>query len=233
MKKGWYLFLLYGVTISTFLILTQWVSNVTSAFVESLPIKRQFSILIDPGHGGEDGGAISCSGLPESGYNLEISLRLKDLMQFLGYDVEMTRDTDVSIHQYGTTIAQKKVSDLKERVRLANTTKNAVLLSIHQNHFADERYSGAQVFYAGTTGSDILARNLQESFTKTLNPTSHRKCKKCSGIYLMEHIQCTGILIECGFLSNRREEAKLRDANYQKQLCSVITSTVSQFLSNT
>lgn len=233
MKKGWYLFLLYGVTIATFLMLTQWVSNVTSAFVESSPIKRQFSILIDPGHGGEDGGAISCSGLPESGYNLEISLRLKDLMQFLGYDVKMTRDTDVSIHQYGTTIAQKKASDLKERVRLANTTKNAVLLSIHQNHFADERYSGAQVFYAGTTGSDKLARNLQESFTKTLNPTSNRQCKKCSGIYLMEHIQCTGVLIECGFLSNRQEEAKLRDAKYQKQLCSVITSTVSQFLSNT
>ena len=233
MKKNWYLFLLYGVTIATFIITTHWVSKVTTTFVESSPIKRQFSILIDPGHGGEDGGAISCSGLPESGYNLEISLRLKDLMQFLGYDVRMTRDTDVSIHQDGTTIAQKKVSDLKERVRLANSAENTVLLSIHQNHFSDERYSGAQVFYAGTTGSDILARNLQESFTKALNPTSNRQSKKCSGVFLMEHIQCTGVLIECGFLSNRREEAKLRNANYQKQLCSVIATTVSQFLSNT
>ena len=233
MKRRWYLFLLYGVTVVAFLVITHWVSDVTSVFIESSPINRQFTILIDPGHGGEDGGAISCSGLPESGYNLEISLRLKDLMQFLGYDVTMTRDTDVSIHQDGTTIAQKKASDLKERVRLANTAKNVVLLSIHQNHFTDERYSGAQVFYAGTTGSDILARNLQESFTKALNPTSNRQSKKCSGVFLMEHIQCTGVLIECGFLSNRREEAKLRNANYQKQLCSVIATTVSQFLSNT
>ena len=233
MKRRWYLFLLYGVTVVAFLVITHWVSDVTSVFIESSPINRQFTILIDPGHGGEDGGAISCSGLPESGYNLEISLRLKDLMQFLGYDVTMTRDTDVSIHQDGTTIAQKKASDLKERVRLANSAENTVLLSIHQNHFSDERYSGAQVFYAGTKGSDILARKLQESFTKTLNPASNRRCKKCSGIYLMEHIQCTGVLIECGFLSNRQEEAKLRDANYQKRLCSVIASSVSQFLSNT
>ena len=76
MKRSWYLYLLYGVTIVAFLVITNWVSDATSAFIESSPINRQFSILIDPGHGGEDGGAISCSGLPESGYNLEISLRV-------------------------------------------------------------------------------------------------------------------------------------------------------------
>ena len=232
MKNNWYLYLVYGVTVAAFTITIHWVSKATSVFVESLPIKRHFSILIDPGHGGEDGGAISCSGLPESGYNLEISLRLKDLMQFLGYDVRMTRDADISIHQDGKTIAQKKASDLKERVRLANSIENTVLLSIHQNHFPDERYSGAQVFYAGTTGSNILAKSLQEALIKALSPTSNRQSKKCSGVFLMEHIQCTGVLIECGFLSNKQEEAKLRDGNYQKQLCSVIATTVSQFLSN-
>lgn len=233
MKKNWYFYLLYGVTAVTFLITIHWISRATSTFVESAPIKRRFSILIDPGHGGEDGGAISCSGLPESGYNLEIALRLRDLMQFLGSDVRMTRDADISIHQEGNTIAQKKASDLKERVWLANSIENTVLLSIHQNYYPDERYSGAQVFYAGTANSDILAKSLQEAFCKVLNPTSNRKSKKCSGVFLMEHLRCTGVLIECGFLSNQQEDAKLRDANYQKQLCAVIAATVSQFLSNT
>ena len=233
MKKDWYLYLLYGTTIAAFVITVHWVSRGTTAFVENLPIQRRFSILIDPGHGGEDGGAISCSGLPESRYNLEISLRLKDLMEFLGSDVRMTRNTDISIHQVGNTIAQKKVSDLKERVRIANSVDKTVLLSIHQNHFSDGRYHGAQVFYAGTSGSDKLAGCLQEAFCKTLNPSSKRQSKKSSGVFVMEHIRCIGVLIECGFLSNQQEEAKLRDANYQKQLCMVIAATVSQFLSNT
>ena len=187
-------------------------------------------IVIDAGHGGIDGGAISCTGALESQINLEIALRLRDLSHLLGYETYMIRQTDTSVHTKGETIAQKKVSDLNERVRMVNAIDNSILLSIHQNHFPDSKYSGAQVFYSSNEESKILAQKLQDNFAATVNPGSKRKTKKASGIYLMEHIQGAGVLIECGFLSNYQEEAKLRTPEYQKQLCCVIISALSQFL---
>ena len=145
----------------------------------------------------------------------------------------MIRETDISVYTKGETIAQKKISDLKERVRIVNNTPNAILISIHQNHFTDDRYSGAQVFYASTEGSQPLAESLQSTFIKTINPTSHRQIKKASGIYLMQHIQCPAALIECGFLSNIDEEYKLRTKEYQQQICSVIACCVSNYLFST
>ena len=139
----------------------------------------------------------------------------------------MIRTTDTSVYTKGETIAQKKASDLKERVRIVNETGNALLLSIHQNNFPDSRYSGAQVFYAGTQGSEALAKKLQQNL---VNPGSNRKSKKSDGVYIMEHIDCTGVLIECGFLSNAAEEARLRSPEYQKKLCCVIAATVREYL---
>lgn len=192
--------------------------------------KSRHHIIIDAGHGGIDGGAVSCTGVLESGINLEIALRLQDLSHLLGYDTVMIRTTDISIHTSGQTIAQKKISDLKERVRIINSVENGVLLSIHQNYFPDDRYSGAQVFYNGDEESAKLANILQDSFLAALNPGSNRKVKKAKGIYLMEHIDCTGALIECGFLSNYQEEMKLRSEEYQKQLCCVIVAGLSKYL---
>ena len=188
------------------------------------------AVVIDPGHGGEDGGATSCTGVLESKYNLDISLRLNDLLQMLGYNTKMIRTTDMSIYTQGNTIAQKKVSDLKQRVHIVNNTEDAYLISIHQNYFSDSRYSGAQVFYATTEQSKELALLLQRQFPLYLQKENKRTIKKASGVYLMEHIDCPGVLIECGFLSNVEEEAKLRSADYQKQLCCVIASVVSNHL---
>lgn len=230
-RKIWVLF--YFLTIAGVVLAAQWGSRAATVIAENIPVEREHCIIIDPGHGGEDGGATSCAGLLESTYNLDISLRLNDLLHLLGYNTKMTRRTDTSIYTKGETIAQKKVSDLKERVRIANETENALLLSIHQNNFSDSKYSGAQVFYAGTEGSEQLAKQLQDAFVSTVNPGSNRKSKKSDGVYLMEHIDCTGVLIECGFLSNAAEEAKLRSADYQKKLCCVIAATVGQYLSNT
>ena len=230
-RKTWVFF--YFLTIAGVLLAAQWGSRAVTVIAESRPIEREHCIVIDPGHGGEDGGATSCTGLVESTYNLDISLRLNDLLHLLGHDTKMTRTTDTSIYTKGETIAQKKASDLKERVRIVNETEHALLISIHQNNFSDSRYSGAQVFYAGTEGSEALAKQLQSAFVSSLNPGSSRKSKKSDGIYLMEHIDCTGILIECGFLSNAAEEARLRNAEYQKKLCCVIAATVSEYLSNT
>jgi len=190
-------------------------------------------VIIDAGHGGVDGGSTSCTGVLESAINLEIALKLEDLLHLLGIDTLMIRTTDCSVYTKGETIAAKKVSDLKERARIVNGTENAVLISIHQNHFSDSRYYGAQVFYAPTAGSSILAKQLQSALITTLNPGSNRQSKKADGVYLMQQITRPGVLIECGFLSNHQEEAKLRDTAYQQKLCCVIAGTVSTYLYST
>lgn len=233
MKKSKRAVCFYLFTIVCILSLSDWGSKAVTVIAENTPMERETCIIIDPGHGGEDGGATSCTGVLESTYNLSIATRLNDLFHLLGYETKMIRTTDTSIYTKGETIAQKKVSDLRERVRIVNETENALLLSIHQNNFPDGRYSGAQVFYAGTEESQELAKRLQTAFVSTLNPGSKRKCKKSDGVYLMEHINCTGVLIECGFLSNPGEEARLRDGAYQKKLCCVIAATVSEYLSDT
>lgn len=232
MKRWKYYLFCVGVMTLT-LLCAYWGSMAVTVISEELPFVRKHCIVIDPGHGGEDGGATSCTGCMESEYNLAISKKLDDLLHLLGYQTRMTRTSDVSIYTTGDTIARKKISDLKERVRIVNETPGAVFISIHQNQFSDSRYSGAQVFYAKTDGSKELGQKLQSELVTALNPGSNRKSKPISGVYLMENIQCTGVLIECGFLSNPQEEARLRDAEYQKKLCCVIGATLSQQLSNT
>jgi N-acetylmuramoyl-L-alanine amidase len=232
MKKIGYLSFVpaYVVVLSVFLAIGIWGSKAVTAISASAPISNRKTVIIDAGHGGVDGGATSCTGVLESQINLEIALKLDDLMHLLGINTSMIRTTDCSVFTEGETIAQKKVSDLKERVRIVNSVDNGLLISIHQNHFSNDKYSGAQVFYAQTDGSKQLAGNLQKTLIQTINPDSHRAIKKADSVYLMQHIQCTGILIECGFLSNSREEYLLRDDVYQNKLCSVIATTVSNHL---
>ena len=222
--------LTYILILSLFLMVIWGADEAVTTLAQRIPLERNATIVIDPGHGGPDGGATSCTGILESKMNLEISLTLNDLLHLLGYQTRMIRTTDVSVYTSGDTIAAKKVSDLRQRVRIVNETDNAVLLSIHQNTFTDHRYAGAQVFYSTAGQSRELAEGLQSQFNQTLNPGSNRMAKQADGIYLMQHIQKTGILIECGFLSNPEEEAKLRNTDYQKKICSVIGTTVARFL---
>lgn len=207
-----------------------WGSEAVTTAVQTGAVERECTIVIDAGHGGIDGGATSCTGKLESGFNLEIALRLNDLLHLLGYDTVMIRTTDTSVYTEGSTIASQKVSDLKERVRIVNETENAILISIHQNTFSDSRYSGAQVFYADADDSKELASLLQSNLCAAVNPGSNRQCKQAGTVYLLQNIDTTGVLIECGFLSNAEEEAKLRTGEYQQKLCCVIASTLSEFL---
>lgn len=220
----------YCVILGLFLLLGVAGSSAITAITENSQVTGRTTIIVDPGHGGEDGGATSCTGVLESKFNLEISLKLRDMFRLLGYQTDIIRTTDISVYTSGNTIAQKKVSDLKNRVNIIRNTPNALLLSIHQNYFSDSRYSGAQVFYPRTSGSEQLAKQLQRKMLDTLNPGSHRAAKRAEGVYLMEHIDCTGVLIECGFLSNPSEEARLRSADYQKKLICVIASVCAQYL---
>lgn len=221
---------IYLIAAIIFLAVAEGGSRAVTVISENAPIERKNILIIDAGHGGEDGGATSCTGVLESQINLEIALRLNDLCHLLGYETRMIRTTDVSVYTEGNTIAAKKVSDLKQRVRIVNETENGILISIHQNTFPEGKYSGAQVFYNSITGSQDLAHTMQSAFTQTLNPRSNRKSKQADNVYLMQHIQRPGVLVECGFLSNPTEEANLRAGEYQKKLCCVIVSAISSYL---
>ena len=223
----------YLLVVILFVAIAAGASRTVTTAVQRTAVDREHIIIIDAGHGGVDGGATSCTGVLESQLNLQIALKLNDVMHLLGYKTVMIRTTDISVYTQGETIAAKKVSDLKERVRIVNDTENGLLISLHQNTFSDSRYGGAQVFYPPTEGSQKLAQYLQTNLMQTINPGSNRKPKKADGVYLMEHIERTGVLVECGFLSNPEEEAKLREVSYQKKLCCVIAATVAAFLSNT
>ena len=221
---GFYLFVCAAVIMGAMLLSRAGSAvAVLSSEVSTAPI-----VVIDAGHGGEDGGAISVTGVRESTLNLEISQRLNDLLHFLGIQTKMIRTEDVSVYTEGETIAQKKVSDIHNRVAMVEQTPNALLVSIHQNQFSESQYRGAQVFYA--SGSQALAELLQRELAAQVDPKNHRECKQAKGIYLLEHISCPAVLIECGFLSNPAEEALLRDAAYQKKLASVIACTLASHL---
>lgn len=226
MEKG--LILTYCMILSAFLFLPLLGNHAVSVFSENTVLTK--CVVIDAGHGGVDGGAVSCTGVNESQLNLQIALRLHDLMGLLGIKSTMIRTTDCSVYTEGDTIAAKKISDIKERLRIVNTTPNALYISIHQNHYSDSRYSGAQVFYSNDPESRPLSEKLQTALRESLDPANKRQCKKSSGVYLMEHVNCPGVLIECGFLSNPVEEVKLRDPDYQKKLSAVIATTVSKYL---
>ena len=186
------------------------------------------TVIIDAGHGGEDGGAVSVSGIRESGLNLEIALRLNDFLNLFGVQTRMVRTADVSVSTQGETIAQRKVSDIRNRVSIVNDTPEALLVSIHQNHFSEEKYRGAQVFYA--QNSEVLAENLQSAIASHVDPNNHRACKKVQDVYLMEHVSCEAVLIECGFLSNYAEEQLLRSETYQKKLAAAIGCCIFNYL---
>ena len=199
--------------------LFQYYHAVTTARMQQSPV----TVVIDPGHGGEDGGASSANGILESVINLEVSLRVRDLFHLLGVKTAMIRETDTAVYT-GTcnTIREKKVSDIKNRVQTVNSVPNALLVSIHQNYFEQSQYSGAQVFYAKTEGSKALAERTQQLLRQTLDCSNRREPKVARSVYLMEHVECTAILVECGFLSNAQEEKNLRDADYQKKLAAAI-----------
>lgn len=177
-------------------------------------------LIIDAGHGGEDGGAVSLTGALESHINLSVAKRVDLMLGLFGVRTLPLREADISLHDpKAQTLRQKKNSDLYNRVQMVQQQDNATLLSIHQNSYPDGRYSGAQAFYAPTAGSREFAQIMQESLRLTLDPDNTRQEKQIPDtIFLMNHISCPGVLVECGFLTNPKEERLLRSDSYQTKL---------------
>ncbi len=187
-------------------------------------------VVIDPGHGGEDGGAVGADGTVESAINLEIARRLDAILTFWGQDTKLLRSEDISLHDPdAATIRQKKTSDLHNRARLVNEEPEARLISIHQNFFPQAQYHGAQVFYANGPLGQPWAKRTQENLRACLDPENSRAEKPIShDVYLMNHITCPAILVECGFLSNPGELTRLRDPGYQTALAAVVAASYLQ-----
>ncbi len=184
-------------------------------------------LVVDPGHGGIDGGAVAADGTVEAQINLAVALQMEELARLVGVDMEMTRREDVSLHDSDAgTVRQKKASDLKNRAALANGVPGGVLVSIHQNSLPQvPSVSGAQVFYNTVAGSQELAEAVQTILNETLNARP-KEAKAGSGVYLLEHSQIPSILVECGFLSNPQETALLCTPEYQTKLAVSIFSSV-------
>lgn len=179
------------------------------------------TLVIDAGHGGFDGGAVGAGGVTEQGINLRIAQHTQALAGFFGIPVVMTRSDEGALgYVEGRPVRENKVTDIRERQRIAESTENAVFLSIHLNKFEQAQYHGAQVFYSrNDPRSKALAEAVQDALVRGVDPENHRQAKQAaSTIYLMKKLQCPAVVIECGFLSNPAEAEKLQQPEYQKQL---------------
>lgn len=192
-------------------------------------------LIIDAGHGGEDGGAVTSDGVPESGINLGIAQKLEALCGLFGVDCVMTRDSqELDYPDTAKTTAQRKSADQKARAELINSQEDAVLVSIHQNFYPDSRPFGCQVLYGKAEGSRELAELTHGLMTTALCPTSRRVAAPISeDIYLMRSAKCTSILVECGFLSNAAEAALLQTEAYQLKISALLLASYLQYEAST
>jgi N-acetylmuramoyl-L-alanine amidase len=190
------------------------------------------TVIIDAGHGGEDGGASSTSGLIEKNLNLEIASLLSEMLTNHGVKVVMTRTDDRLLYDRNVDFeGRKKKLDLAARLEVARTYEESVFVSIHMNSFSDKRYSGLQVWYSqNCPESMVLAQKIQSNARSRLQPSNKRSIKASdSKIFLLDNAISPAVLVECGFLSNPEEENKLNDPEYQRKLCCVIATAVAEF----
>lgn len=197
-----------------------------SVFLPSDYNDGKINFVIDAGHGGADGGAVSVTGNVESKINLDIALKTDCLAAFFGTNTVMTRsDEEIDYPEEANTIRAKKIYDQKSRVSLINDVPNAVLISIHQNNFTQRSAHGANVFYRNSSEGLSLANSIMENLSKNVSGTENRAPKIISNdIYLFKNINCPAVLIECGFLSNPEENALLDTDTYRTKLAILITS---------
>ena len=207
--------------------------KINATIVSSNYLSKHYpTIIVDAGHGGEDGGASSESGQLEKNINLDISLTLEKLLKQGGYNVKMIRSSDISIHNSNAkTTRERKVSDIQNRVKITNSDKNNILISIHQNHFSESQYFGTQVFYSkNNENSPILAESIRTAVTSLLQPDNNRKCKESSNVYLLDHANVPAVIVECGFLSNPDEAHKLSQNDYKNNLAYTIYLGIVEYI---
>lgn len=196
-------------------------------------VLNSVTVIVDAGHGGFDGGASAKDGTVEKDINLSIALKLRDILDTLGYSVIMTRETDRdTADESEKTVRRQKVSDIKNRMKIIEANPDALFVSIHQNHYGGESYHGTQVFYSkNDPRSELLANDIQQTVKSLLQPQNERAVKKTgTEIYLLYHAKTPAVMVECGFLSNVEEAQKLKDDSYQSAMAFSIACGITKYL---
>ena len=195
------------------------------------PTETTCTLVIDPGHGGIDGGAISTDGTKESDINLAVALKLRAIAEFVGQRTVMTREDD----NWRTDAASySEHEDLVHRTEIINAAPNAILFSIHQNCFPTAQPSGAQVLYAKYEGSEVLGKITHNNLISCLDPENRRVAEPASEkLYITANVRCPAILVECGFMSNNFDVLKLKDDSYQLSLALVLICSFLQYTDGT
>lgn len=193
-------------------------------FTFELPV-----IIIDAGHGGADSGAVGVNGMLEKDINLKLATFLSREFESAGYKVVMTRTEDVMLVDADGVHSTKKSSDLTARAKIAGD--GDIFISIHMNKFSEEKYKGAQVYYSvNDPASARLAEMLQRGIAESLQTDNKRAIKSGDGLYLLDRVRCPAVIVECGFLSNWEEAARLTDEEYLKQMAFEIFSATDDFV---
>lgn len=191
-----------------------------------------YTVIIDAGHGGEDGGAVAYDGSLEKNFNLDIALRLQKILELYGFNVIMTRTEDkMTCDDNLKTQRQKKISDIRNRLEIINKFSNAIFVSIHQNKFSDSRQEGTQVFYSPVNlNSKKLADYIQNTVVANLQKNNKRKTKKSgTEIFLLYHSTIPAVMVECGFLSNRNDLSLLKTDDYKNQIATLVADGIINY----
>ena len=179
------------------------------------------TVILDAGHGGEDGGASSADGLLEKDLNLALALEMRDILVANGVNVILTRDTDTLLYDRNVDFhGRKKMLDMAARLKIAEETENPVFVSLHMNTYPLSTCQGVQVWYSENNDASFeLAKTIQSTTKELLQNENDRPVKRSgSSIYLLHHLECPAVLVECGFLSSPEEAALLGEENYRQQL---------------
>ncbi|AXH53562.1 N-acetylmuramoyl-L-alanine amidase CwlD [Clostridium perfringens] len=188
-------------------------------------------IVIDPGHGGIDGGAKSENGVIEKDINLSISLKTKDALESKGYKVIMTRSEDVGLYTEGKKVREKKIEDLGNRVKIKKENKCDAFISIHQNMFPQKNCKGAQVWSANNEPSQKLGKIIQQKFKEEVDQNNKREAKVAKKEYkiLNDGYEGASVIVECGFLSNPEECELLGKEDYQNKIANTLANAIDEY----
>lgn len=188
-------------------------------------------ILIDPGHGGIDGGASAADGTVEKNINLNIALELEKLLKENGFKVFLTRDEDRGLYSDSGSVKEKKIQDLNERCKLKKDTNCDLFISIHLNKFSDASCKGAQVWYSKNSESEEIANIIQSNLVADLDSSNHRKPKFAKDMYkvLRTNDDMPGVIVECGFLSNNEDLSNLKNESYQKKVAESLNKSIKNY----
>ena len=189
------------------------------------------TIIIDPGHGGFDGGAVAGDDTYEKDLNLSIALKLKSVLSVYGYNIIMTRETDVALGSTSDS-STLKAKDLSERVRIMKEYPDAVFVSIHQNKFEQSKVRGFQTFHNGSEYSKLLAESIQNIANDTFGEETARLSKEDGrDVYILKNASIPAVIVECGFISNSEELENLKSETYQQSLAFIIANGILKYYS--